>query len=205
MIDLSSTTGCGRGGLLHDQIHQRRQRPCSRRHLYHQSNGPPVDGPSHRAGSCCWGRPWIRGWLMISSSACPIWPYACANIHAAPWPSEPSAGRSGRFRWSIRGWHPLPSTAWPPRTDQQRLWLRRHVHDRLRHPATGPTICWTNSRTSEDFGYIAVSLGYFDTLMSCSGASTSSEISRGRTARKWVFHRDWSAYPWATPAAWKRA
>ena len=29
----------------------------------------------------------------------------------------------------------------------------------------------------EDFGYIAVSLGYFDTLMSCSGASTSSEIS----------------------------
>lgn len=30
----------------------------------------------------------------------------------------------------------------------------------------------------EDFGYIAVSLGYFDTLMSCSGASTSSEISR---------------------------
>lgn len=28
----------------------------------------------------------------------------------------------------------------------------------------------------EDFGYIAVSLGYFDTLMSCSGASTSSEI-----------------------------
>ncbi len=30
----------------------------------------------------------------------------------------------------------------------------------------------------EDFGYIAVSLGYFDTLMSCSGASTSSEISQ---------------------------
>ncbi len=29
----------------------------------------------------------------------------------------------------------------------------------------------------EDFGYIAVSLGYFDTLMSCSGATTSSEIS----------------------------
>jgi methionine-gamma-lyase len=29
----------------------------------------------------------------------------------------------------------------------------------------------------EDFGYIAVSLGYFDTLMSCSGSSTSSEIS----------------------------
>ena len=28
-----------------------------------------------------------------------------------------------------------------------------------------------------DFGYIAVSLGYFDTLMSCSGSSTSSEIS----------------------------
>jgi methionine-gamma-lyase len=29
----------------------------------------------------------------------------------------------------------------------------------------------------EDFGYIAVSLGYFDTLMSCSSSSTSSEIS----------------------------
>ena len=28
----------------------------------------------------------------------------------------------------------------------------------------------------EDFGYIAVSLGYFDTLISCSGSSTSSEI-----------------------------
>jgi methionine-gamma-lyase len=28
----------------------------------------------------------------------------------------------------------------------------------------------------ERFGYMAVSLGYFDTLMSCSGASTSSEI-----------------------------
>jgi methionine-gamma-lyase len=31
-------------------------------------------------------------------------------------------------------------------------------------------------QNTEDFGYIAVSLGYFDTLMSCSGASTSSEI-----------------------------
>ena len=27
------------------------------------------------------------------------------------------------------------------------------------------------------FGFMAVSLGYFDTLMSCSGATTSSEIS----------------------------
>jgi methionine-gamma-lyase len=27
------------------------------------------------------------------------------------------------------------------------------------------------------FGYMAVSLGYFDTLMSCSGSSTSSELS----------------------------
>ena len=33
-------------------------------------------------------------------------------------------------------------------------------------------------QNKQDFGYIAVSLGYFDTLMSCSGASTSSEISR---------------------------
>jgi methionine-gamma-lyase len=31
-------------------------------------------------------------------------------------------------------------------------------------------------QNKEDFGYIAVSLGYFDTLMSCSGATTSSEI-----------------------------
>lgn len=31
-------------------------------------------------------------------------------------------------------------------------------------------------QNEEDFGYIAVSLGYFDTLMSCSGSSTSSEI-----------------------------
>jgi methionine-gamma-lyase len=27
------------------------------------------------------------------------------------------------------------------------------------------------------FGYMAVSLGYFDTLMSCSGSSTSSELT----------------------------
>jgi methionine-gamma-lyase len=33
-------------------------------------------------------------------------------------------------------------------------------------------------QNKEDFGYIAVSLGYFDTLMSCSGATTSSEISQ---------------------------
>jgi methionine-gamma-lyase len=31
-------------------------------------------------------------------------------------------------------------------------------------------------QNQEDFGYIAVSLGYFDTLMSCSSATTSSEI-----------------------------
>ena len=33
-------------------------------------------------------------------------------------------------------------------------------------------------QNKENFGYIAVSLGYFDTLMSCSGSSTSSEISK---------------------------
>ncbi|MCP4689580.1 MAG: aminotransferase class I/II-fold pyridoxal phosphate-dependent enzyme [Desulfobacterales bacterium] len=32
-------------------------------------------------------------------------------------------------------------------------------------------------QNEENFGLIAVSLGYFDTLMSCSGSSTSSEIS----------------------------
>ncbi|MBW1891114.1 MAG: aminotransferase class I/II-fold pyridoxal phosphate-dependent enzyme [Deltaproteobacteria bacterium] len=32
-------------------------------------------------------------------------------------------------------------------------------------------------QNEENFGYIAVSLGYFDTLMSCSSTSTSSEIS----------------------------
>lgn len=31
-------------------------------------------------------------------------------------------------------------------------------------------------QNQEDFGYIAVSLGYFDTLMSCSSSTTSSEI-----------------------------
>jgi methionine-gamma-lyase len=31
-------------------------------------------------------------------------------------------------------------------------------------------------QNEEKFGLIAVSLGYFDTLMSCSGSSTSSEI-----------------------------
>jgi len=31
-------------------------------------------------------------------------------------------------------------------------------------------------QNEERFGLIAVSLGYFDTLMSCSGSSTSSEI-----------------------------
>jgi methionine-gamma-lyase len=35
----------------------------------------------------------------------------------------------------------------------------------------------------EHFGLIAVSLGYFDTLMSCSGSSTSSEISAEKQAR----------------------
>ena len=47
--------------------------------------------------------------------------------------------------------------------------------------------CGTTERASdvmnalqndEDFGYIAVSLGYFDTLISCSGSSTSSEIAK---------------------------
>jgi methionine-gamma-lyase len=32
-------------------------------------------------------------------------------------------------------------------------------------------------QNDERFGYLAVSLGYFDTLMSCSGSSTSSEMS----------------------------
>ena len=32
------------------------------------------------------------------------------------------------------------------------------------------------------FGYMAVSLGYFDTLMSCSGSSTSSELSEADKA-----------------------
>ena len=31
-------------------------------------------------------------------------------------------------------------------------------------------------QNNEQFGYMAVSLGYFDTLMSCSAASTSSEL-----------------------------
>ncbi len=37
-------------------------------------------------------------------------------------------------------------------------------------------------QNEEDFGYIAVSLGYFDTLISCSGSSTSSEINPEKQA-----------------------
>lgn len=32
-------------------------------------------------------------------------------------------------------------------------------------------------QNEHQFGYLAVSLGYFDTLMSCSASSTSSELS----------------------------
>ena len=35
----------------------------------------------------------------------------------------------------------------------------------------------TSLQNEQRFGYLAVSLGYFDTLMSCSGSSTSSEMS----------------------------
>ncbi|MEN8244002.1 MAG: aminotransferase class I/II-fold pyridoxal phosphate-dependent enzyme [Thermodesulfobacteriota bacterium] len=38
-------------------------------------------------------------------------------------------------------------------------------------------------QNDENFGYIAVSLGYFDTLMSCSSASTSSEIPKAEQIR----------------------
>ena len=34
-----------------------------------------------------------------------------------------------------------------------------------------------NLQNEQRFGYMAVSLGYFDTLMSCSGSSTSSEMT----------------------------
>ena len=37
-------------------------------------------------------------------------------------------------------------------------------------------------QNQENFGFIAVSLGYFDTLISCSGSSTSSEISPDKQA-----------------------
>ncbi len=38
-------------------------------------------------------------------------------------------------------------------------------------------------QNEENFGYIAVSLGYFDTLMSCSSSSTSSEIPEAEQMR----------------------
>ena len=38
-------------------------------------------------------------------------------------------------------------------------------------------------QNEQRFGYLAVSLGYFDTLMSCSGSSTSSELSDDDKAR----------------------
>lgn len=41
----------------------------------------------------------------------------------------------------------------------------------------------TELQNNEKFGLIAVSLGYFDTLMSCSSSSTSSEIAREKQKR----------------------
>ena len=38
-------------------------------------------------------------------------------------------------------------------------------------------------QNTEQFGYMAVSLGYFDTLMSCSAASTSSELDEADLRR----------------------
>jgi len=38
-------------------------------------------------------------------------------------------------------------------------------------------------QNKHDFGYMAVSLGYFDTLMSCSGSSTSSEMTEEDKAK----------------------
>src|SRR3569623_38882 len=38
-------------------------------------------------------------------------------------------------------------------------------------------------QNQEGFGYIAVSLGYFDTLLSCSASSTSSEMSPADLSR----------------------
>ncbi|MDH3490565.1 MAG: aminotransferase class I/II-fold pyridoxal phosphate-dependent enzyme [Gammaproteobacteria bacterium] len=38
-------------------------------------------------------------------------------------------------------------------------------------------VLMTRLQNEQRFGYLAVSLGYFDTLMSCSGSSTSSEMS----------------------------
>jgi methionine-gamma-lyase len=38
-------------------------------------------------------------------------------------------------------------------------------------------------QNEEDFGYIAVSLGYYDTLMSCSSTTTSSEIDAAEQAK----------------------
>ena len=45
-------------------------------------------------------------------------------------------------------------------------------------------------QNEEGFGYIAVSLGYFDTLMSCSAISTSSELSNEDQQRQ-GYLRDW--------------
>ncbi len=54
------------------------------------------------------------------------------------------------------------------------------------------------------FGYIAVSLGYFDTLMSASANSTSSEMSpEAQEAR--ASRRAWCESPSATRAAWNNA
>jgi methionine-gamma-lyase len=58
-------------------------------------------------------------------------------------------------------------------------------------------------QNEEQFGLIAVSLGYYDTLMSCSGSSTSSEIPT-RNSRRSGSRPACCAYPSDTPPAFPR-
>lgn len=56
-------------------------------------------------------------------------------------------------------------------------------------------------QNEDHFGYIAVSLGYFDTLMSASASGASSELSEDNCTAP-ASRPAWSAFRSATPAAW---
>jgi methionine-gamma-lyase len=85
----------------------------------------------------------------------------------------------------------LAERNWPVSYPGLRTHLDHALLERLRHPEYGHGGLLTldlgtqaraerlmeTLQNDERFGYMAVSLGYFDTLMSCSAASTSSEMT----------------------------
>ena len=113
---------------------------------------------------------------MILSNACPISPCECVSIPAGHWLS--------RAAWKELG---VPVVYPGLESFAQHRLATDLINKGYGYGGMFTIDCGTRDRADdlldelqnkEDFGYIAVSLGYFDTLMSCSGASTSSEISR---------------------------